>query len=430
MGLFTKRNDTLYDYLDKEVDKAEIKAICANDVNEIKFMQLAIHIVSSYIASAISTCEFKVYDKKGIVKDTTYYKLNVAPNPNDTATRLKYNMVKRLIHDGEALVVQYKNNLYFAESFGIPNKSITGYEFDNVMIQETTLDKKFNRKTSFYFKLDDEKIKSFLTEIDEKYKSLVSCASKAYKKALNNKWKLKIDSVKQHDPQFQEEFDTYVKEQLKEFLESDSAVYPELNGYQLEHLDDGTADKTDSSDIRNIRKDIFDMVAQAFKMPPSMMYGNISNLKEVVNQFIAFAVKPFASLIGEEITRNLFTEDEILTKNKRVIVDISTINYRDIFDVATGLDKLISDGVANIDEVRPLVNLPVIGTEFSQQYWMTKNYTKIEDMMKEQEPTKKDSIVKTDNSNLDNNNNDNSNENVDNNDEQGELKGGDIDEEQ
>lgn len=430
MGLFTKRNDTLYDYLDKEVDKAEIKAICANDVNDIKFMKLAIHIVSSYIASAISTCEFKVYDKKGIVKDTTYYKLNVAPNPNDTATRLKYNMVKRLIHDGEALVVQYKNNLYFAESFGIPNKSINGYEFDNVMIQETTLDKKFNRKTSFYFKLDDEKIKSFLTEIDEKYKSLVSCASKAYKKALNNKWKLKIDSVKQHDPQFQEEFDTYVKEQLKEFLESDSAVYPELNGYQLEHLDDGTADKTDSSDIRNIRKDIFDMVAQAFKMPPSMMYGNISNLKEVINQFIAFAVKPFASLIGEEITRNLFTEDEILTKNKRVIVDISTINYRDIFDVATGLDKLISDGVANIDEVRPLVNLPVIGTEFSQQYWMTKNYTKIEDMMKEQEPTKKDSIVKTDNSNLDNNNNDNSNENVDNNDEQGELKGGDIDEEQ
>ena len=165
-------------------------------------------------------------------------------------------------------------------------------------------------------------------------------------------------------------------------------------------------------------------------MPPSMMYGNISNLKEVVNQFIAFAVKPFATLIGEEMTRTFFSENEILEENKRVIVDISTINYRDIFDVATGLDKLISDGVANIDEVRPLVNLPVLGTEFSQQYWMTKNYSKIEDMMKEHEPTKKDSIVKNDNSNLDNNNNDNSNENVDNNVEQGELKGGDIDEEE
>ena len=430
MGLFTKRNDTLYDYLDKEVDKAEIKAICANDINDIKFMRLAIHIVSSYIASAISTCEFKVYDKDGIVKDTTYYKLNFAPNPNDTATRLKYNMVKKLIQDGESLVVQHNNNLYFAESFGFESESINGYKFNNVVVQKTTLNKKFDRKTSFYFRLDDEKIKSFLSDIDEKYKSLVSCASKAYKKALNNKWKLKIDSAKQHDPKFQEEFETYVKEQLKDFLESDSAVYPELNGYQLEHLDDGTADKTDSSDIRNIRKDIFDMVAQAFKMPPSMMYGNISNLKEVVNQFIAFAVKPFATLIGEEITRNFFTENEILKKNKRVIVDISSINYRDIFDVATGLDKLISDGVANIDEVRPLVNLPVLGTDFSQQYWMTKNYSKIEDMMKEQEPTKKDSIVKNDNSNLDNNNNDNSNENVDNNVEQGELKGGDIDEEE
>ena len=430
MGLFTKRNDTLYDYLDKEVDKAEIKAICANDINDIKFMRLAIHIVSSYIASAISTCEFKVYDKDGIVKDTTYYKLNFEQKLNDTATRLKYNMVKNLIQDGESLVVQHNNNLYFAESFGFESESINGYKFNNVVVQKTTLNKKFDRKTSFYFRLDDEKIKSFLSDIDEKYKSLVSCASKAYKKALNNKWKLKIDSAKQHDPKFQEEFETYVKEQLKDFLESDSAVYPELNGYQLEHLDDGTADKTDSSDIRNIRKDIFDMVAQAFKMPPSMMYGNISNLKEVVNQFIAFAVKPFATLIGEEITRNFFTENEILQKNKRVIVDISSINYRDIFDVATGLDKLISDGVANIDEVRPLVNLPVLGTEFSQQYWMTKNYSKIEDVMKEQEPTKKDSIVKNDNSNLDNNNNDNSNENVDNNVEQGELKGGDIDEEE
>ena len=155
MGLFTRRKESLYDYLDKKVDKADIKAICCNEANEIKFMRIAIYIVSSYIASALSTCEFKVYDKKGLVKDTTYYKLNIAPNPNDTATRLKYNMVKKLIQEGESLVVQHNNCLYFAESFEIPNKSINGYEFDNVCIQETILSKKFKRKTSFYFKLDD-----------------------------------------------------------------------------------------------------------------------------------------------------------------------------------------------------------------------------------------------------------------------------------
>lgn len=425
MRLFSKdKEDNLYDYLDKEVDKAEIKAICSNEINEIKFMRLALHIVSTYIASAISTCEFKVYDEKGTVKDTNYYKLNVSPNPNETATKLKYQFTKELVQEGKSLVVQHRNNLYFAESFGYANDSIFGYEFDNVTVQSTPLTKKFMRKTSFYFELDDEKVKDFLNDIDAKYKELVSNATKVFKRAINNKWKLKIDAAKQHDPKFQEEFETYVKEQLKDFITGDEGVYPELNGYQLEHLDDGN-DKTDSSDIRNLRKDIFDMVAQSFKMPPSMMYGNVSNLKEVVNQFITFAVKPYATMIGEEITRTLFSEDEVL-KGKRVQVDISSINYRDIFDIAAGMDKVISTGVANIDETRTLINLPVLNTEFSQQHWITKNYSKIEDVMEGQDNSKQpnNSIVKNDN-----NSDNNSEIEADNNSEQ-ELKGGGIDEEQ
>lgn len=411
MRLFNRKNDSIYDYLDREVDKADIKAVCSNEINEIKFLNLALYIVSTYISSAISSCEFKVYNKGKESKDTIYYKLNVSPNPNDTSTRLKYNFVKQLVQEGETLVVNYKNNLYFADSYSRIDKPITGHEFESVSIlNESLFNKKFTRRTSFYFEFDNEKVKDILNTINERYKDLVSCATKAYKKAINNKWKLKIDSAKQHDPKFQEEFDNYVQEQLKSFLTGDEGVYPELNGYTLEHLGEGES-KTDSSDIRNLRKDIFDMVAQAFKMPVSMMYGNITNLKEVVNQFIAFAVKPYAKLIGEEITRTLYSEKEILD-GTRVEVDMSSINYRDIFDIATGIDKLISTGVTNIDEARHMVSLPIIDSEFSKQYWMTKNYSKIEAMMSENQNTSQS------NDNADNN--DNNSDNT--------LKGGDIDE--
>lgn len=431
MGLFTKdKKGNLYDYLDEKVDKAEIKAICSNEINEIKFLKLALYIVSTYISSAISTCEFKIYNnKKESIRDTTYYKLNVGPNPNDTATRLKYMLTKKLVQEGKSLVVKYKNYLYVANSFSFASESILGYEFDNVTIQKSEIiDKKFNRNTSFYFELDDEKVKSILNEVDENYKSLVSYAMKVYRKAISNKWKLKIDSVKQHDPNFEKEFERYVKEQLKEFITGDEGVYPELNGYILEHLDDGD-NKTDSSDIRNLRKDIFDMVAQAFKMPPSMMYGNVSNLKEVVNQFITFTVKPIAKMIGEEITRTLFSEQEVL-KGKHVEVDISTINYKDIFDIATGVDKLISNGVANIDEVRAMINLSKLNSDFSKQHWITKNYSKVEDVMNAESENNGESDlssqIEPSNSNVSDNNNDDSNDNSDNET----LKGGDIDEEQ
>jgi len=426
MGLFSKdKNNNIYDYLDKEVDKAEIKAICSNSVNEIKFMKLALYIVSTYIASAISTCEFKVYNKKGPVKDTTYYKLNIAPNPNDTATRLKYMLTKRLVQEGKSLVIQYKNYLFFADSYSYSSESILGYKFDNIKVHKEMLNEEFTRKTSFYFELDDEKVKSILDEVNNKYKKLLSDAMKVYRKAINNKWKLKIDSAKQHDPKFQEEFKEYVEKQLKDFITGDEAVYPELNGYDLSHLDEGET-KTDSSDIRNLRKDIFDMVAQAFKMPPSMMYGNVSNLKEVGNQFIAFAVKPIAKMIGEEITRNLFKEDEVLD-GCRVEVDMSSINYRDIFDIASGVDKLISSGVANIDETRRMINLPIINSKFSKQYWITKNYSKIEDVMKSESESSSNDNFDKNNSKQDNSNIDN---NADNNSEEKSLKGGDIDEEQ
>lgn len=414
MRLFNRIDDNLYDYLDKEVDKAEIKAICANEINGIAFMKLAINIVSTYIASAISTCEFKVYNKDGPVKDINYYKLNIAPNPNETATRLKYQAVKELVQEGSSLVVQYKNNLYFAETFSISDRNIMGYKFGGVSIQETPLDKEFTRKNSFYFELDDEEIKNLLMSIDDKYTNLISKAIKVYNKAISNKWKVKIDAMKQHDPEFEEEFNTFVTEQLKDFITSDEAVYPELNGYLLEHIDEGDT-KTDSSDIRNIRKDVFEMVAQAFKMPPSMMYGNVTNLKEVVNQFIAFAIKPFATMIGEEITRNLFSETEIL-EGSHVEVDISSISYRDIFDVADKLDKLIYSGTTDIDEARKLVSMPELNTDWAKQHWMTKNNDKIENVMK-QESTTPSSDNSSTNESSNNSNNDN-------------LKGGDVGEEQ
>ena len=119
-------------------------------------------------------------------------------------------------------------------------------------------------------------------------------------------------------------------------------------------------------------------------------------------------------MIGEEITRVFFTEEEILD-GSRVEIDVSSINYRDIFDVADKLDKLIYSSVSDIDEARKLINLPELNTEWSKQHWMTKNNGKVEDVMNGVDPSSSNNV----------NNNKSNNDSTDK-----ALKGGDIDEEQ
>jgi HK97 family phage portal protein len=129
-----------------------------------------------------------------------------------------------------------------------------------------------------------------------------------------------------------------------------------------------------------MRKEIFDVVAQALKIPLSMMYGNITNMNEVVKVYLSICIDPLADMIGEESTRKYFTFDE--WKNGcSVEVDTSCINHIDILEVADKVDKAISSGAASIDEIRKRLGWKPLMTEFSQAHWMTKNYALAEDMM-------------------------------------------------
>lgn len=72
-------------------------------------------------------------------------------------------------------------------------------------------------------------------------------------------------------------------------MENEYATYVEYDDGILE--EQSTKSPKTSDDFVNIRKDIFEMVGQAFKIPMSMMMGNITNLKEVCDVFLTFGVK-------------------------------------------------------------------------------------------------------------------------------------------
>ena len=135
-----------------------------------------------------------------------------------------------------------------------------------------------------------------------------------------------------------------------------------------------------SADILAMRKEVFDIVAQAYKIPISMMYGNTNNTNDVLNQFLTFAVDPIAKMMSDELTRKSFTFEE-WEAGSRVIVDTKCINHVDIFNVADKIDKLISSGVFTIDAVLSALGYQPLETEFSQAHYITKNYELAEEGM-------------------------------------------------
>ena len=188
-----------------------------------------------------------------------------------------------------------------------------------------------------------------------------------------------LDQVKASDEKFQETYREVVQKQLKDFIENENAVYPQYKGYDLQDVSPTT--NKDSSDFRNLRKEMFEIVAQAFQIPVSLMLGNITNMNEITKTFLTFCIDPIADMISEEITRKTSGNYDNWVKGNYVKVDTSTINHIDILDVAEKADKLIASGTCCIDEVREIIGFDKLNSEFSKQHFITKNYDTVENRL-------------------------------------------------
>ena len=380
MKIIDNFKGTLYDYLGKKVDKAQIQAIYDNAEAEYSFKRLALYIAISYISNAITKCEFKVYKDNKETKNEEYYNLNVSPNINENSSQLWNKVINYLFDNGEALVVSVKGELFCADSFSVDERPVKGNVFSGVTVGTFQFNKRFRADEVFYFKLDQKNITKLFDETYEKYGKMLAYAINSYARSNQKKYKLALKNIQVGNPQFKKEFEDVVKKQLENFIKNDNAVYPQFEGYNLEEFGTSTQAK-DSSDVVALRKDVFEMVASALKIPTSMMYGNMNNVTEVVNQFLTFAVDPLADMIEEELTRKTNTF-ETWSKGNYIEIDTTCINHIDILNVAEKVDKLISSGTCNIDEVRSKVGMNPLNTDFSKTHWITKNYSTSENALK------------------------------------------------
>ena len=381
------RKYNLFNFLEKKVETAEISPVTQQILDQIAFKELALHIGISYISNTLSKCEFKTFENGKEVKGKLYYTLNVSPNPNKNSSQFINQFVEQCFYYGSALVVPQGDSIYCADNFDIDDENpLKEDTFTNVTFNCHTMKKKHKASEVFFFQLNNDNVKTLVDSLYAQYGEIISQALSAYKRTNGTKYKMILEQYKAGDTAFAKIFNDVLKTQLKTFIDSDNAVYPQFKGIDLQEFQSGASPK-DTSDIISMRKEIFEVVAQALKIPLSMMYGNITNMKEIRNSFLSNCIDPFADMISEEITRKYYTFEE--WKNGcEVVVDTTCVNHIDLFEVMANVDKGIASGFVCVDETRKAAGLRELKTDLSTSYFMTKNYMPAEDMLNNLETEK------------------------------------------
>lgn len=374
------RKYNLFNFLEKKMTDAEVSAVLAKELENAAFKELALQIAISYIANTLSKCEIKTFENGKEVKGELYYALNVSPNPNQNASQFVNQFIENYFYNGEALVTMENNKLYCADEFDlVDDNPLKEYVYHNVTFNGHQVRKKYKAIDVFHFKLDNKDVKNLIDTLYVQYGDIIELALQTFKRTNGKKYKLLLEEYKAGDARFAELYEKVLKAQIKTFVDNDNAVFPKFKGMDLEEFSSTTAGNT--ADIIAMRKEIFEIVAQAFKIPLSMMYGNITNIKEIVQVYLTFCIDPIADMLSEEMTRKWYGYEG--WKNDSYIeVDTTCINYVDILEVADKADKAISCGLTSIDELRPRVRLKALNTPFSTSHFMTKNYELAENILK------------------------------------------------
>lgn len=374
------RKYSLFNFLERKIDTSEISPITQKLLDQLAFKELALYIGISYIANTLSKCEFKTYENGEEVQNKLYYMLNVSPNPNENSSQFINKFIENYYYQGHSLIVPQDNKIHCADSFDIDESNpLKENTFYNATFGCQQLKKKFKASDVFYFKLDNQNVKCLIDALYMQYGEVISQALATYKRTNGTKYKLILENYKAGDTQFNQIFNTVLKEQLKTFIENDNAVYPQFKGTDLQEFTSKSSAK-DTSDIISMRKEIFEVTAQALKIPLPMMLGNITNMNEIVKVYLSICIDPIADMIGEEFTRKYYSYEEWKAGNY-VKVDTSCINHVDILEVADKIYNAIGSGCANIDDMRKRLGWKPLGTEFSKQFFLSKNFVPAEEML-------------------------------------------------
>lgn len=366
-------------------------------LTELSLYEFALCSGINIIANALSACEIRTFVNNKEVHGEEYYLWNYSPHYNYNANEFLQKIVWNLIYKNECLVVETRGGLVVADSYEHEVYALYQDVFRNVIVNSDsqngiphpyTFPQSFRMEDVLFYRLSSRNIKSILDYLMEGYRSLLETAIDKFQKSAGERGILTIDGNAAAGNNygtkpdgtlrtFNDVFTEMMNERFKSYFNAKNAVMPIWKGfdYQIKGSEASKRSTSEVKDITDMTTEITTKVANALQIPPQLMLGTAAEVKQLTRNLITFGIRPIADVIETENNRKR-SGREVLRGTYQMI-DLTGIEYTDIFEAAQGAYNLLGSG-ASIDEIRVLTGRPELGTKWSRKHLISKNFADLE----------------------------------------------------
>lgn len=367
MGLFDgvfQRNLEIRDMLDLDIYE--------DSASRSYLKRIALDTCINFIARTISQTEFWIKDGDKSIKNTLYYKLNVRPNTDSSASDFWQKVIYKLIYDNEVLIIKTDtDDLLVADDFERVELALYDDTFRNVHVKDYKFQRSFKMHEVIYLNYNNEKLQKYVEGLFGDYGELFG---RMMQQELKNNQIRGILKVSQGggklDDKNMSRLQKYADKLYQSFTKSSVAIIPGLPGFEYEEITKGqSSSNSNAENISKVKKAFIDDVAKIIGIPPSLLHGDMADMENAMDAYLDFCIKPLVKKIENELNSKFFTQDEFL---KGKCIKLVGLNRLDPVKNATSIDKLISSNFATINEVRDLFGFEQLdGLDI---FLRTKNY--------------------------------------------------------
>lgn len=338
--------------------------------NEIHMKNLAIQICVDMIARTISQSDFRVKNGKEIVKDELYYRLNVRPNKNQTASSFWQQAIHKLIKENEVLIIKSDNDdLLIADAFTRVEYVMFGDSFKDVVIKNYEFKRTFKMDEVIYLQYTNENLTKLLDGLYTDYGKLFGRIVEFQKRKNQIRGVVDVETLQEKSEERQTKLQNYINKVYKAFSERSVAIVPQQKGFKLTEMNNSNAHPVD--EVNKVTDGFLYQVANALGVPIALLKGEMADVEKQTRNYMIFCIDPLLKKIKDELNAK-FIEKEDFLSGKRM--DIKAISYSNIFDVATAVDKLRASGIFTGNELREKLGEERADDPMLDKFVITKNY--------------------------------------------------------
>lgn len=207
------------------------------------------------------------------------------------------------------------------------------------------------------------------------YEGLMSAAEKRYKKATGHKGVLKMEAYSTGNDDEEKKFNDFINKNFTRYFNSENAVLPLPAGFDYSEpsTDANRTTNNEIGDIQKLKNEAFNSVANALHIPPALLRGEASQLKDAEDTFIADAIDTIAKMLAQAINDKCYGSNQFLQGNY-ILIDTTFAKHIDAISNANNLDKAIASSVLTPEQAQRYAGMLPSDEEFAKKHYLTKNY--------------------------------------------------------